>query len=121
MSNINIKPEGNAVKSVPRADVKKMFEEFYPEWAVDFAIDSMMDIEDFEFIDMGHAPFAFKVMDIETAVIESKIGGFDSETWTDDDEDDAITSWLEDIEANLDGLVVSRQDGHESEFLVKNL
>lgn len=121
MSNINIKPEGDAVKSVPRADVKKMFEEFYPEWAVDFAIDSMMDIEGFEFIDMGHALFAFKVMNIETAAIESKIGGFDSETWTDDDEYDAITSWLEYIEANLDGLVVSRQDGHESEFLVKNL
>lgn len=121
MSNINIKLEGDAVKSVPRADVKTMFEEFYPEWAAESAVESMMYIEDFEFIDMGHAPFAFKVIDIETAVIESKIGGFDRETWTDDDEDDAITSWLEDIEANLDGHVVSRHDGHESEFLVKNL
>lgn len=121
MSNISIKPEGDVVKSLPRADVKAMFEKFYPEWAADFAIDSMLDVEDFEFIDMGHAPFAFKVMDIETAVIASGIGGFDSETWTDDDEDDAITSWLEDIEANLDGFVVSRHNDHESEFLVKNL
>ena len=121
MTTIKIKPEGDAVVSLSRTEVVKKFAEFYPDWAAESAVESMMYIEDFEFIDMGHAPFAFKVIDIETAVIESKIGGFDRETWTDDDEDDAITSWLEDIEANLDGHVVSRHDGHESEFLVKNL
>ena len=121
MTTIKIKPEGDAVVSLSKTEVVKKFAEFYPDWAAEFAVDSMMDIEDFEFIDMGCAQFAFQVLDIDTAASVSGMGGFDADTWTDEDEDDAITSWIEDIEMNLDGFICSNHNGHNTEFFVKNL
>ena len=123
MPHIQIKhKDANDAVSLSTAEVEQLFAEYHPDWAVESAVYSMTntdDNEDFEFIDMSCVPSAFEVLDIDTAASESGMGAFNADTWCDDDADDAIASWIEDIEMNLSGLVVSRHDGYNSEFFVK--
>ena len=121
MSTIKIKPEGDAVIELPRAEVEKMLEVYYPEWAVAAVVDAMTNTDDnegFEFIDMLYAEFAFRVVDIDTAASESGMGDFNADTWCDDDEDDAIDAWIDDIEGNLNGFLISHGEGRNKEFFI---
>ena len=133
MTTHNVKLDSNEVTPMSHAQITDIFAVKYPAWAASAIASSIIhDLvnrvhdADKDYIEIDSKETLYEVIDTETASEQSSIGSFDADDYNegldesdeDYDEDDYVESWVEDIEANLTGLIGAYRAGVNSEFLV---
>lgn len=118
----------NKAKAAPMTleQITEVYAGTYPMWAaaaiashVTHDFTNQVHGADKDVLEIDTAVESYTVLDMDEAASQSSIGGFNADDYEDaDDEEEAIESWVEDVEANLTGHIDTNRDGENSEFLV---